>query len=524
MPSRPNAASQWALALVLLVPVMLFAQTVPPAISYQGRLANAVGLPLEGTVDLTFRFYGAATGGAPFLTVREDDVPVVHGIYNVQIGAGVITPGSEASLPAVFQNHPEVWLGIAVGTDPEMSPRARIASVPYALSLDKLFLDSFMSRYTTAPDYDGDGFTKTGANPDCNDWNAAIYPGAPEIADGLDNQCPGETGYGEIDEWLFCIDADTDGRGDDCIAGLDCDDLDPNNWDLCATCDDLDTDGFFTGCDDYLTIDGPDCDDGELTAYPGAMEICGDTVDNDCDAFADEGCIPMADIPAGCFNMGDAFSEGWGMELPVHNVCLTAGFKMAVHETTNAEYAACVSAGACTAPGIDSTPTRETYFSNPTYANFPVVYVNWIQASAYCAWAHKRLPTEAEWEYAARGGLAGKRFPWGDTLTGTDANYRGSGDAWDNDTSPAQNYASNGYGLYDMTGNVYEWVNDWYGSSYYTGRPSPDNNPTGPATGTSRVYRGGSWDDLLFSQRVSFRLGIPPENNGPQFGFRCAGN
>jgi formylglycine-generating enzyme required for sulfatase activity len=224
-------------------------------------------------------------------------------------------------------------------------------------------------------------------------------------------------------------------------------------------------------------------------------------------------------IPTGCFDMGDAFSEGDADELPVHNVCIT-GFYMDVHEVTNAEYKACVDAGSCTAPSNSTSSTRGTYYGNATYDNFPVIFVDWNQATDYCTWAGKRLPTEAEWEYAARGGLSGKRYPWGDTISGTDANYRDSGDAWDNDTSQVEYYAPNGYGLYDMSGNVNEWLNDWYDAGYYS--VSPANDPQGTASGTLRVFRSGSWLSSVFNLRASSRIMVNPDYSGHNVGFRCA--
>jgi formylglycine-generating enzyme required for sulfatase activity len=180
-----------------------------------------------------------------------------------------------------------------------------------------------------------------------------------------------------------------------------------------------------------------------------------DGLDNDCDGNTDEldtGCGVMAEIPAGCFDMGDS-SDGClrSTECPVHNVCISA-FEMDFHEVTNAEYAWCVNDGECTTPLYSFSYSRSSYYGNPAYDDFPVIFVDWYQAEDYCTWAGKRLPTEAEWEYAARGGLQGQRYPWGDAISGSDANYYDSGDPWDNDTSPVGYYdpqptSHNGYGL-----------------------------------------------------------------------------
>ena len=238
-------------------------------------------------------------------------------------------------------------------------------------------------------------------------------------------------------------------------------------------------------------------------------------------------CVPpepdMAQIPEGCFDMGDSFAEGLSWELPVHNVCISA-FDMDFHEVTNAEYAECMDDGVCTAPRHLYSYTRDPYLGNPAYDDFPALYVYWHQALEYCTWAGKRLPTEAEWEYAARGGLSGKRYPWGDTLSATYANYYNSGDPWDNDTSPVKSFEPNGYGLYDITGNVWEWVNDWFQTDYYS--VSPTNDPPGPTTGENNrhVLRGGSWRTFTWGGglRVAYRLWSWPDENYYEVGFRCA--
>jgi len=229
--------------------------------------------------------------------------------------------------------------------------------------------------------------------------------------------------------------------------------------------------------------------------------------------------VEMAQIPAGCFDMGDAFGEGNSDERPVHDACISA-FEMDVHEVTNADYGECVDDGGCTPPLSSQSSSRTSYYGNAVYDDFPVIWVDWSQAADYCTWAEKRLPTEAEWEYAARGGLSGKRYPGGDTINGTEANYLDSGDPWDNDTSQVEHYAPNGYGLYDTAGNVYEWVNDWYESYYYT--VSPTSDPPGPASGAARVMRGGSWINSTFALRVSFRMAGAPDYEREYIGFRCA--
>ncbi len=241
---------------------------------------------------------------------------------------------------------------------------------------------------------------------------------------------------------------------------------------------------------------------------------------------------PMAQIPAGCFEMGDAFAEGFGWELPVHDVCITA-FEMDVHEITNAEYAACVDDSGCTAPASTDSWTRSPYYGDGAYDDFPVIYVDWYRVDEYCAWAGKRLPTEAEWEYAARGGLAGNRYPWGDSIDCGMANYaRGSStsDCWDydgldNDTHPVESYSPNGYGLYDMAGNVNEWTADWFAADYYD--VSPTNDPQGPPAGEygGRVLRDGSWPFDTSALGVAVRgpqdPGLP-DPGGVYVGGRCA--
>jgi formylglycine-generating enzyme required for sulfatase activity len=257
----------------------------------------------------------------------------------------------------------------------------------------------------------------------------------------------------------------------------------------------------------------------------------------------------MALIPAGTFLMGSA--DKTPDEAPVHEVALGA-FWIDRHEVTVAEFGRFVAStryrteaerfgwsgvfdgarGEWTrgdgadwrhpdGPGLKDGPEK------------PVTQVSWNDAAAFARWAGKRLPTEAEWEYAARGGLVGRTYSWGDDLrpggrvmanwwqgvfpvhdTGEDG-YRGR--------APVGSFPANGYGLYDVIGNVWEWCADWYDAGYY--RRSPPRNPGGPESGTERVMRGGSWlcsENFCSNYRVAARSHATPDSGLNNLGFRCA--
>jgi len=303
-------------------------------------------------------------------------------------------------------------------------------------------------------------------------------------------------------------------------------------------------------------------------------------------------CIPddFAYIPDGTFQMGNSFYEGWSPELPVHTVQLDS-FAIGKFEVTNGQYcqylnSALVQGLIAVTSGVvykagsgTSYPYCDTHStdsasqidysgeifsvrskSGRSMVNDPMVLVTWYGAAAYCNWRSQqdgyeqcynlstwdcdfnkhgyRLATEAEWEYAARGGLAGKRFPWGDTISHSQANYyssasysydisptRGYHPLWNDGiypyTSPVGSFAASGFGLYDMAGNVEEWCNDWFGGGYYNS--SPYYNPPGPASGfyNSRVIRGGSWTLLADYSRVACRGDYSPVSWGYGLGFRC---
>jgi len=224
-------------------------------------------------------------------------------------------------------------------------------------------------------------------------------------------------------------------------------------------------------------------------------------------------------VPAGEFVMGSASTdpEADDDERPPHTVYLDA-YWIGQTEVTNAQYAQCEQAGLCRPPARTGSSTRGYYYGNARYDHYPVISVSWSDAETYCRWAGGRLPTEAEWEKAARG-TDGRVYPWGNALTTSDLlNFDDSG----GDTTAVGSYPAGAspYGTLDMAGNVWEWVADWYGRSYYG--ESPEENPAGPASGAYRVLRGGSWGDATHNVRAANRLAYDPGLARHMVGFRCA--
>ena len=242
--------------------------------------------------------------------------------------------------------------------------------------------------------------------------------------------------------------------------------------------------------------------------------------------------MPQVFIPAGAFRMGGMDVRAAPDEMPNHDVSLDA-FWMDQLEVTNAIYLLCLKAGACAPPQSFKSQRRADYFNNIEFKDYPVVYVTWGQAKAYCEWAGRRLPTEAEWERAGRGDDF-RTFPWGeDKPDWSFANFN----FIVNDTSRVGTYAlgASPFGALDMAGNVAEWTNDFYDFDYYTSANSV--NPTGPSTSfsLSRVVRGGSLGDAEINIRVSKRSSVRGSNLNampgssdylgefsPRIGFRCA--
>jgi len=218
-------------------------------------------------------------------------------------------------------------------------------------------------------------------------------------------------------------------------------------------------------------------------------------------------------IPAGWFLMGS--ETGQENERPVHRVWVDA-FCLAPCQVTNVEYQDFLSATGAQAPPFRDNPD----FNKPEQ---PVVAVSWCEAVNYCDWLsgitgrRYRLPTEAEWERAARGGVEGKSFPWGDdppeSLPGYDKR-------WKTGPEPVGSRPPNAFGLYDICENVHEWCSDWYQADYY--RVSPERNPHGPETGERRASRGGSWRHHVKVTRCAARSSIPPAFKYADYGFRLA--
>jgi eukaryotic-like serine/threonine-protein kinase len=245
--------------------------------------------------------------------------------------------------------------------------------------------------------------------------------------------------------------------------------------------------------------------------------------------------LVMVYVPAGTFSMGQTSDQamadcrnffndcqaGWFTdEQPPHSVFLPA-YWLDLTEVTNAAYAKCVEAGTCQPPASYASHTRNSYYGNPQYADYPVINVNWAQAKGYCKWAGGRLPTEAEWEKAAHG-TDGRTYPWGNSLPTCSLSNYGDPKSCTGDTSPVESYPSgaSAYGLLNMAGNVSEWVNDWYGDTAYA--VLQQSNPTGPKIGQERILRGGAWNLNPNFIRTTNRDHQSPDNQKDYIGFRCS--
>jgi formylglycine-generating enzyme required for sulfatase activity len=233
---------------------------------------------------------------------------------------------------------------------------------------------------------------------------------------------------------------------------------------------------------------------------------------NECDRSV------LVHVPGGEFLMGS--EEGFDAERPVHRVHVDA-FELGRDPVTNLQYRRFVGETGHRIPHLRDA-RAQAFNWDPATASFPagredhpVVLVSWDDASAYCEWAGGRLPTEAEWERAARAGVEGRRYPWGDEADAAYANFDSR-----SGTTPVGSYPANAYGLRDMAGNVWEWVGDRFDPDYY--RSAVVRNPRGPDEGATRVLRGGAW--LLFPDfcRVSYRFRQSHDFRSELIGFRLA--
>jgi formylglycine-generating enzyme required for sulfatase activity len=232
--------------------------------------------------------------------------------------------------------------------------------------------------------------------------------------------------------------------------------------------------------------------------------------------------VEMLLIPPGTFQMGCSASNAYGCygpENPVHLVTLTTAFYMGRYEVTQAQWQA----------RMGSNPSYYQSASSQVPAaqvpNRPVERVSWNTIQGFLAQTGMRLPTEAEWEYAYRAGTTTAFHGYTGNLSGTNADNLVGNIGWysansNSQTRPVGGKLANGYGLHDMAGNVWEWVNDWFGDTYYSS--SPQNNPTGPASGSYRVLRGGSWGSSASYLRASNRNDGTPDYSFNRFGFRVA--
>jgi len=263
--------------------------------------------------------------------------------------------------------------------------------------------------------------------------------------------------------------------------------------------------------------------------------------------------VEFVQVPGGEFKMGDLWGEGYSDERPMHLVRVD-DFWMSKYEVTNAQYAKFLNAiGQHSMGGKPLIETKSEdsdshillkggrYVVESGYDDHPMIEVSWYGAVAFCNWLSRqagleevydestweadfskvgyRLPTEAEWEYAARAGGKEIKYPNGNTLTHDDANYSGTGgrDVWGR-TSPVGSFPPNELGLYDMAGDVWGGGNDWYDSGYYS--RSPVDNPIGPSSGEYKVLRGGSWFNVPWCCRTAYRGGSYPGVSGDLYGFR----
>jgi formylglycine-generating enzyme required for sulfatase activity/CHAT domain-containing protein len=258
-----------------------------------------------------------------------------------------------------------------------------------------------------------------------------------------------------------------------------------------------------------------------ITSTPTVTPLASSISDHD---------IPMVLITAGPFTMGS--NKGRPEERPAHQVTLS-DYYMDLYEVSNKAYRSCIQAGACKNPRDKTSPSHSDYFTNPKYDNYPVINVTWEQADTFCKWRGGQLPTEAQWEKAASG-PKGSLYPWGNSVSGNagdfanfcdkNCTYGAPDSRFDDgyeDLAPVDAYPEgvSPYGIYNMAGNVWEWVADYYDAGYYAKSPAVD--PLGPDSGTVRILRGGGWHLSLVDLNTIRRTSNSPTLYNDYIGFRC---
>lgn len=244
------------------------------------------------------------------------------------------------------------------------------------------------------------------------------------------------------------------------------------------------------------------------TLTPPPTEIPVESIPSLDSASAEIYNADMVLVPEGEFIMGHDY-KNHEIGRPSHTVYLEP-YYIDEYEVANSMYKSCVESGACQIPHEEYSSNLPSYYGDSKFNNYPVIYVDWFMAKTFCEWRGARLPTEAEWEKAARG-TDGRTYPWGEDNTA----YTGSiyyVDKTGRDISP--------YGVYNMNDNVSEWVADWYSDTYY--QDSPFENPLGPESGEIRVVRGDSYEYPPEPTAVFWRLKFPPTDANHFIGFRCA--
>ncbi len=225
--------------------------------------------------------------------------------------------------------------------------------------------------------------------------------------------------------------------------------------------------------------------------------------------------IKMHLIPEGVFVIGS--NDGNSNVQPSHQVYLE-NYYIDEYEVTNGQYRSCENARVCDPPKGKKSPLRSNYYDDTQYDDYPVVWVDWNMAKTFCEWRGAELPTEAQWEKAARSPDS-RSYPWGEEISCRNANYAGC--VGDTLVVGLFEDGKSVYGVYDMVGNVTEWVADWYSDTYYAAHSNGQFNPTGPASGQLRVVRGGSWYVKFNGIKLFERIAHLPSFADKDLGFRC---